>query len=57
MADWLIEVSSSYKFEPKTYFDAVLLLDKYLLAKKQPVEPSEMHSLGVAALVLSTKQN
>ena len=29
MLDWMIEVTSSYKFCPKTYFSGVQLMDRY----------------------------
>ena len=33
MLDWMIEVTSSYKFEPKTYFASVTLMDRYFQAE------------------------
>lgn len=32
MTDWMIEVCTSFKCAPRTYFLAVTILDKYLLA-------------------------
>jgi hypothetical protein len=32
MVDWMIEVCVSFKFSPRTYFLAVTILDKYLIA-------------------------
>lgn len=29
MIDWMIEVTSSYKFSHKTYFDGISLMDRY----------------------------
>lgn len=29
MLDWMVEVTSSYKFSHKTYFDGVALMDRY----------------------------
>ncbi len=34
MLDWMTEVTCSYKFSSKTYFDGVMYLDKFL-SKKQ----------------------
>ena len=34
MLDWMIEVISSYKFNHKTYFDSVNLMDRYFNASK-----------------------
>jgi hypothetical protein len=39
MLDWMTEVTCSYKFDVKTYFDGVLYLDKYLKGKHEAVEP------------------
>ena len=32
MLDWMVEVTSSYKFTPKTYFTGVQLMDRYFKA-------------------------
>jgi hypothetical protein len=32
MVDWMIEVCMSFKFSPRTYFLAVTILDRYLIA-------------------------
>lgn len=34
MLDWMTEVTSSYRFEDKSYFDGVNYMDKYFKAKK-----------------------
>lgn len=57
MLDWMTEVTCSYKFDVKSYFDGVLYLDKYLKAKEETVEPYELHCLGIASMLLSSKQN
>ena len=35
MTDWMIEVCSSFKCQPRTYFLAVTMLDKYLMAARR----------------------
>ena len=55
MLDWMTEVTCSYKFEAKTYFDGVQFLDKYLQFKRQSVEPTELHALGVVAMLVASK--
>jgi len=35
MVDWMIEVTSSFKCDPRTYFLAVTIFDKYLVASHQ----------------------
>ena len=34
MLDWMTEVTTSYRFEAKSYFDGVNYLDKYLKCKE-----------------------
>jgi hypothetical protein len=34
MLDWMVEVTSSYKFTNKTYFDGASLMDRYFEASK-----------------------
>lgn len=57
MLDWMTEVTCSYKFSSKTYFDGVMYLDKFLSKKQQIVKPEELHGLGVASMLLSSKAN
>jgi len=33
MLDWMIEVISSYKFNAKTYFSSVYIMDRYFHAE------------------------
>ena len=35
MADWMIEVTTSFKCCPRTYFVAMAIFDKYLIASHQ----------------------
>ena len=35
MADWMIEVTTSFKCAPRTYFVALSIFDKYLIAVQQ----------------------
>jgi hypothetical protein len=32
MIDWMIEVTSSYRFTDKTYFDGIRLMDRFFEA-------------------------
>ena len=55
MLDWMTEVTSSYKFEAKTYFDGAQYMDRYLSLKKNSVEPTDLHALGVVCMLVASK--
>ena len=58
MADWMIEVCTSFKCAQRTYFLAVALLDKYLVSSFHNGivrENSEIHLMGVASMYLASK--
>ena len=55
MIDWMTEVGCSYKFEPKTYFDGIQYMDRYLKLKQESLEPVELHSIGVISMLLASK--
>lgn len=58
MTDWMIEVTTSFKCQPRTYFLAVTLLDKYLIAAHnngRMLENKDIHVLGVTAMYLASK--
>ena len=58
MVDWMIEVCVSFKFATRTYFLAVTILDKYLIAAHQNnmiIHNKEVHTLGVASMYLASK--
>ena len=58
MADWMIEVCTSFKCCPRTYFLSVTILDKYLIASHQHgviLENKDIHSVGVTAMYMASK--
>ena len=58
MADWMIEVTTSFKCCPKTYFLAMNIFDNYLIASRQygnVLTNKEVHSIGVISMYLSSK--
>ena len=57
MLDWMIEVTSSYKFEPKTYFASVALMDRYFRAETARLPITRLHIVGVISMLLATKMN
>jgi len=57
MLDWMIEVTSSYKFTPKTYFASVYLMDRYFKAEEQRLPITRLHIIGVVAMLIATKMD
>lgn len=57
MLDWMIEVTSSYKFSSKTYFAAVQLMDRYFKAEEQRIPITRLHIIGVIAMLIATKMD
>ena len=57
MLDWMIEVISSYKFTPKTYFTAVQLMDRYFKAEDQRLPITKLHIIGVVTMLIATKMD
>ena len=58
MSDWMIEVCTSFKCAPRTYFLAVTIMDKYLITSLQNGivrENSEIHLMGVVSMYLASK--
>lgn len=57
MLDWMIEVTSSYKFTPKTYFTGVQIMDRYFKAEDQRLPITKLHITGVVAMLIATKMD
>ena len=58
MTDWMIEVTTNFKSAPRTYFLAVTLLDKYLIAANRNckiLDNKDIHLLGTTAIYLASK--
>jgi hypothetical protein len=55
MLDWMVEVTTSYKFSHKTYFDGVSLLDRYFEAEQESLSPSRLHLIGVQCMLIASK--
>lgn len=55
MLDWMVEVTTSYNFDPKTYFAAVQIMDRYFEKETQCVDPSKLHIIGVVSIMIATK--
>lgn len=54
----MVEVSATFRFSERTYFLAVVLLDKYLTASGQQgccFQNKDIHPLGVTAMYLASK--
>lgn len=57
MLDWMIEVTSSYKFTTKTYFTGVHLMDRYFKAEDQRLPITKLHIIGVVSMLVATKMD
>lgn len=57
MLDWMIEVTSSYKFTPKTYFSSVCLMDRYFKAEEERLPITQLHIIGVTSMLIATKMD
>ena len=57
MLDWMIEVTSSYKFVPKTYFSSVCLMDRFFQEEDQRLPITKLHITGVVSMLIATKMD
>jgi hypothetical protein len=55
MLDWMVEVTTSYKFSHKTYFDGVSLMDRYFEAESEVLHPAKLHLIGVQCMMIASK--
>ena len=53
MLDWMVEVTSSYKFTNKAYFDGVQLMDRYFASEKERITAGKLHMVGVVSMMLA----
>jgi hypothetical protein len=57
MLDWMVEVTTSYKFTNKTYFDGISLMDRYFESEKESIAPARLHVIGVQCMLIASKMN
>ena len=57
MLDWMIEVISSYKFHPKTYFSSVYLMDRYFKLEENRLPITKLHIAGATSMLIATKMD
>lgn len=57
MIDWMVEVTASYKFTNKTFFDGIQVMDRYFHAEQDCLPPSKLHIIGVEAMTIASKMN
>ena len=58
MTDWMVEVCTSFKCCPRTYFLAVTLFDKYMVAchkQGRVLTNADIHSMGITSIYLASK--
>jgi cyclin B len=53
LIEWLIDVHRKFKLLPETLYVTVSIIDRYLA--KKPIEKKQLHVLGIASLLISTK--
>ena len=54
MLDWLVEVTSAFGCQERTYFLATSMFDNYLRASKD-LENKDVHLIGITSLFLASK--
>lgn len=55
MLDWMVEVISSYNFQPKTYFAGVEIMDRFFDATEESLLPTQLHIIGVQSMFIASK--
>lgn len=58
MMDWMVEVCTSFKCSPRTYFLSCSIFDKYLTKVRQGgtiLTNKDVHQIGVTAMYLASK--
>ena len=55
MANWLLEVVTSYEYSTKTYLTAVKLIDQYLSQTEKVVKNEDIHLLGSVCMFIASK--
>ena len=58
MTDWMVEVCTSFKCCPRTYFLAVTLFDKYMVAchkQGRVLTNADIHYMGITSIYLASK--
>ena len=55
MVDWMLEVFTAYKCEPRTFELAVNIMDRYILMTKKKLKDDNIHLLGLASIYIASK--
>jgi len=58
MMDWMVEVCTSFKCSPRTYFLATQLFDKFITRQKlqgKTLQNKDVHCIGVTSMYLASK--
>jgi len=53
LVEWIIDVHRKFRLHPETLYVTVSIIDRFL--SKQQIKKSQLHILGVTALLISTK--
>mmetsp|Transcript_4857 Transcript_4857/g.9087 ORF Transcript_4857/g.9087 Transcript_4857/m.9087 type:complete len:316 (-) Transcript_4857:1973-2920(-) len=55
MVDWMIEVTCAYRCNTNMFFQAVRLLDRYFKLHSGTLQASQVHSIGLASMLVASK--
>ena len=55
MIDWMIDVFSSYKSSPKTFFLSVNIMDLFFLKTKRTIQINDIHIIGLCSIFIASK--
>jgi hypothetical protein len=55
MVDWMLEVFTAYKCEPRTFELAVNIMDCYILKTNKKLKDDNIHLLGLASIYIASK--
>ena len=55
MVDWMIEVTSTFKLDERTFFLSVAIMDSYLAEERECQTKDDIHEIGVVAMFMASK--
>ena len=55
MIDWMIDIFSSYKSSPKTFFLSVNIMDLFFLKTKRTIQINDIHIIGLCSIFIASK--
>jgi len=55
MIDWMIEVLTNFKCDNQTFFLSASLMDRYFKNRKETLEVTDLHIIGVTCMFMASK--